>query len=149
MVQPGGEYRIGVGLFQGPGGRRVQVQGASWLRITRPEGSPINLPLDHDEGQPAVLPCAVLYQVGLCHLQGVLCCAVVRLCHSVVDTRIRPHIFLRADHATLMCKMMWLKGPMTTGLLNQSQVRNQCNTLAEQHLPVSLVQHFVCFSCRL
>ena len=60
VVQPGGEYRIGVGLFQGPGGKRLQVQGASWLRLALPEGQIVTLLLDQDEGQPAALWCAVL-----------------------------------------------------------------------------------------
>lgn len=50
VVQPGGEYRIGVGLFQGSGPRKLQLQGASWLRIALPQGNSVTLPLDHDEG---------------------------------------------------------------------------------------------------
>lgn len=54
VVQPGGEYRIGVGLFQIPGARKLQLQGASWLRIALPQGNSVTLPLDQDEG---LLPC--------------------------------------------------------------------------------------------
>ena len=72
VVQPGGEYRIGVGLFQGPRGKRLQVQGASWLRLALPEGQTVTLLLDQDEGQPAVLCRDVLCYALLCC--AVLCC---------------------------------------------------------------------------
>lgn len=55
VLTPGSEYRIGVGLFQAPGGRRLQLQGASWLRIGLPGGQPVTVPLDQDEGLSAPL----------------------------------------------------------------------------------------------
>ena len=87
-----------------------------------------------------------------------LACAICKVCYAVLWSDSAVWLLTPGSDHTSFCmltmlplcvKMMWLKGPMTTGLLNQSQVRNQCNTLAEQRLPVSLVQHFVCFSLQV